>query len=32
VHVRLDRPAPFSFAPKPDTTVNYAGEAVAVKL
>jgi len=32
VLVRRDRPAPFSFAPKPDTTVNYAGEAVAVKL
>ena len=32
VLVRRDRPVPFSFTPKPDKTVGYAGEAVTLKL
>jgi alpha-D-xyloside xylohydrolase len=32
VLVRRDRPVPFSFNPKPERTVGYAGEAVTLKL
>jgi alpha-D-xyloside xylohydrolase len=32
VLVRRDRPVPFSLSPKPEKTVGYAGEAVALKL
>jgi len=31
VLVTKDRPVPFSFAPKPDKTVVYSGDAVSVK-
>ena len=32
VLVRRDRPVPFSFNPRPERTVGYAGEAVTLKL
>jgi alpha-D-xyloside xylohydrolase len=32
VLVAKDRPVPFSFSPKPDKTVTYAGDPVIVKL
>jgi hypothetical protein len=32
VVIRRDRAVPFSFSPKPDQTVSYAGEATTARF